>query len=199
MAYNAGIPLATDLISNSQAQILDNFNQLNVQFGEDHTAFNTGSGNGDGFHKKITFNVPLGSSPTPTGTASSLYTLSTPNQLTSVNYGQPYFANAERVGRVMPVFAAQTFIITGAGTVTDKHSYNASTVQTDAGFKVFTTTFATPATDAFYFFSITFLTANGASRVTVNTQAAATITYNFQNSASANVYPATVCVMAWNG
>jgi len=74
MTYNAGIPLATDLISNSQPQILANFDQLNTQFAVDHVAFNTGSGNGDGTHKKITFdNAPT--EPTPSGTISNIFPL----------------------------------------------------------------------------------------------------------------------------
>lgn len=74
MTYNPNIPQATDLISNSQAQILANFGQLNTQFGVDHQAFNTGSGNGDGTHKKITFdNAPT--EPTPAGTVSNIFPL----------------------------------------------------------------------------------------------------------------------------
>jgi hypothetical protein len=74
MTYNPNIPQATDLISNSQPQILANFNQLNVQFGVDHQAFNTGSGNGDGTHKQITFdNAPT--EPTPSGTISNIFPL----------------------------------------------------------------------------------------------------------------------------
>jgi hypothetical protein len=74
MTYNPNIPQATDLISNSQSQILANFNQLNVQFGVDHQAFNTGSGNGDGTHKQITFdNAPT--EPTPSGTISNIFPL----------------------------------------------------------------------------------------------------------------------------
>lgn len=57
MTYNAGIPNANDFISNSQQQIKDNFGQLNTQFGIDHVAFNTGSGNGTGLHKKVTLEV----------------------------------------------------------------------------------------------------------------------------------------------
>ena len=72
--YNPSIPMATDLISNSQSQILANFGQLNTQFGVDHIPFNTGSGNGDGTHKKITFdNAPT--EPTPTGTISNVFPL----------------------------------------------------------------------------------------------------------------------------
>lgn len=198
MPYNANIPLATDLISNSQSDIKTNFTQLNLQFAEDHTAFNTGSGDGDGFHKKITFNVPQGADPSPAGTASQLYTKSVQNQQTMVNYGQPFFKNAEALGLIKPVFAAQTYTI-AAGVVTDKHSYNASTVQTDALTKQFTTTFATPGTDAFYYFTINFVTANGASRVTVISQSANTLVYNFQDVGNHNVYPLKVSVMAWNG
>lgn len=62
MTYNPNIPVGTDNLSASQVQILDNFGQLNAQFGIDHTAFNTGSGNGDGFHKKVTF-VSQGADP----------------------------------------------------------------------------------------------------------------------------------------
>lgn len=72
MTYNPSIPQPTDLISTSQGQILANFGQLNSQFSTDHVAFNTGSGNGDGTHKKITFdNAPA--APTPTGTISNMY------------------------------------------------------------------------------------------------------------------------------
>lgn len=73
MTYNPSTPQSTDLISTSQGQILDNFSQLNVQFGVDHTAFNTGAGNGDGHHKQVTFNVGLVADPVVAGTASVVY------------------------------------------------------------------------------------------------------------------------------
>jgi len=38
MSYNASIPQATDLISQSQSQIQTNFSQANTAFGIDHTA-----------------------------------------------------------------------------------------------------------------------------------------------------------------
>lgn len=61
--YNPNIPQATDNLSNSQGDLLDNFGQLNTQFGVDHTAFNTGAANGDGFHKQVTLPTPLGGVP----------------------------------------------------------------------------------------------------------------------------------------
>jgi len=74
MTYNPSIPQPTDLISNSEAQLLANFGQLNTQFGVAHVAFNTGSGNGDCTHKKITFdNAPA--EPTPAGTVSNIFPL----------------------------------------------------------------------------------------------------------------------------
>lgn len=73
MTYNPNIPAASDNLSTSQAQMLTNFGQLSTQFGIDHSAFNTGSGNGDGTHKKITFNAPPSPIPTPGGTVSNVY------------------------------------------------------------------------------------------------------------------------------
>lgn len=73
MTYNPLIPQPTDLLSNSQPQILTNFGQLNTQFSVDHIGFNTGSSNGDGTHKKITFDNATSPTPTPSGTVSNLY------------------------------------------------------------------------------------------------------------------------------
>lgn len=72
MTYNPNIPQGTDNISVSQAQILGNFGQLNTQFAIDHTAFNTGSGNGDGFHKKVTLPGNV-TPPTPAANFCSIY------------------------------------------------------------------------------------------------------------------------------
>lgn len=70
--YNPNVPQGTDNLSVSQGQILGNFSQLNTQFAVDHVAFNTGSGNGNGHHKKVTFdNAPV--SPTLSGTQSAIY------------------------------------------------------------------------------------------------------------------------------
>ena len=55
MTFSPTIPQATDLISNSQADLLTNFGQLNTQYGADHDGFNTGSGNGSGMHDQVTF------------------------------------------------------------------------------------------------------------------------------------------------
>ncbi len=86
MTYNASIPQPTDLISNSQPQLLANFSQLNTQFGIDHTAFNTGSGNGDGFHKKVTLaNVSAPGTPVSPITVIFSKTVSTKQELHFIN------------------------------------------------------------------------------------------------------------------
>ncbi len=89
--YNPVIPQPGDLISNSQADILGNFTQLNAQYGIDHVAFNTGSGNGSGFHKQVTIPTPLGSDPTLTSNTGEFYT----KQVSAVTF--PFFANASTV------------------------------------------------------------------------------------------------------
>lgn len=72
MTFNPSIPQSTDLISVSQGQLLTNFTQLNTQFAVDHNAFNTASANGNGHHKKISFDNAIAPS-APTGTQSVLY------------------------------------------------------------------------------------------------------------------------------
>lgn len=52
MTYNPSIPQSTDLISQSQSQILTNFSQANTAFSVDHTAFDVVSNQGK--HKKVT-------------------------------------------------------------------------------------------------------------------------------------------------
>lgn len=73
MTYNNAIPQPTDLISQSQGQILDNFAQLNAQFGMDHDPFVTSGANGVGFHKKVFFKVPWPGPFTMSGTQALLY------------------------------------------------------------------------------------------------------------------------------
>jgi hypothetical protein len=100
--YNPSIPQPTDLLSVSQGQFLVNFGQLNTQFGIDHVSFNTGSANGDGHHKQVTFDVNP-SAPTLTGTMSCMYPISDTNSIQQMTWGNstittqmtgPYLLNA---------------------------------------------------------------------------------------------------------
>jgi hypothetical protein len=54
MTYDPNIPLAADLLSDSQADLLANFGQLNTQFGVNHVAFNDVSAD-KGKHKFVQF------------------------------------------------------------------------------------------------------------------------------------------------
>jgi hypothetical protein len=55
MVYLPNIPQPTDdPATQSQAQFLENFQQLDTQFGFDHIAFSAGADNGE--HVKVTFN-----------------------------------------------------------------------------------------------------------------------------------------------
>lgn len=87
MTFNPSIPLSTDLLSASQQPIEDNFTQLNTQFAVDHVAFNTGSANGNGHHKQVTFDAPP-TPPSPTGTISAIY----PKAVSAIQ--QLFFKNA---------------------------------------------------------------------------------------------------------
>lgn len=54
MTYDPNIPLAADLLSDSQADLLANFGQLNTQFGVNHVAFDDVSAD-KGKHKFVQF------------------------------------------------------------------------------------------------------------------------------------------------
>jgi hypothetical protein len=68
MTYQANIPLPTDLISNSQSDILNNFQAIGTTYPTDHVNFNA---SGAGFHQKVTFNAPIANpdQPSPIATA----------------------------------------------------------------------------------------------------------------------------------
>lgn len=63
MAYTSNIPQPTDLLSQSQPQILGNFQAIQTAFDIDHVSFNA---SGEGKHKKISLPVQ---SPAPTFSA----------------------------------------------------------------------------------------------------------------------------------
>jgi len=71
MTFNPAIPGATDLISQSQAQIQTNFSQADTAFGIDHTPFSTLANQGQ--HKQLTLIAPI-SNPNQAGNISSVYT-----------------------------------------------------------------------------------------------------------------------------
>jgi hypothetical protein len=81
MSYLPGIPLASDLPSQSQPQILQNFTQLNTQFGTEHNALDSAAH--DGKHKFVTLQQSAGV--VPAGTNSILA-----KALSPAPYNSPY-------------------------------------------------------------------------------------------------------------
>jgi len=65
MTFNPNIPQATDRPSDSQAQLLANFQQLNTIFDVDHVTFNASSNNGK--HNKSSYVVSGADPATPAG------------------------------------------------------------------------------------------------------------------------------------
>jgi|ERR1700754_1236816 len=63
--YNPNIPQPTDELSDSQGQILQNFNKADSSFGTDHYRFSDLTVN-NGFHQRVTF---PGNAPAPTPAA----------------------------------------------------------------------------------------------------------------------------------
>lgn len=71
MVYKNNIPQSTDKLSQSQPDLLGNFQELDASFGVDHTSFSVGTN--VGYHKQITFQDVLGADPNQTAPISSLY------------------------------------------------------------------------------------------------------------------------------
>ena len=125
MVYNPSIPQPTNLISSSQADLLENFNQLNTQFSEDHVALNSASDNGE--HTKVTYSNVLVADPNLAQPKGSLYT----KALTS-SKADLFFQNDNAgtdVRRVMTISAWVAFVpsaVNGNQTITQ--SENITTV-----------------------------------------------------------------------
>lgn len=72
MTYNPNIPQQGDDPTLSQVQLLNNFGQLNAQWGINHILLTAGANNGQ--HTKVFFNAPLGADPNLSQPQASLYT-----------------------------------------------------------------------------------------------------------------------------
>lgn len=110
MTYNANIPQATDLISQSQSQIQTNFSQANTAFGIDHTSFDTVADQGK--HKKSTYYEQL-ANPTTLINEVALYSKDSP----APSAGQTsLFLRQESNGNVIQMTAGNQNAKSGANT-----------------------------------------------------------------------------------
>lgn len=91
--YNNNTPLATDLISASQAVLNTNFAQLSLQFGVDHVPFNNSGINGNGHHKQVTIDTPI-ADPSTAGSVGTFYTKTVSGKV------QPIFINATKTAQL---------------------------------------------------------------------------------------------------
>jgi hypothetical protein len=90
VVYNPNIPLSTDLVSASQSPIQNNFFQADAQFGIDHSNFDTGGVNGNGFHKQVTLQAPVAAS--GSGTQAIIHSVNGANFFTGVPI--PFVSNS---------------------------------------------------------------------------------------------------------
>ncbi len=156
MTYNPSIPQPTNLISNSQSQLLANFGQLNTQFGVDHDKFNTGSGNGTGWHKQVTFIAPLSMDPTPASGQGIAYTK------TVSGAEQLFYINSEGATQQISGFpVVGAWVVFSGLSPSISASYNVSTVTYNAGTNKYTITFLTNFASANYCVSYTPVSASG--------------------------------------
>lgn len=108
MTYNPNIPLGTDIPSQSQAQFLTNFQQLNTVFDIDHIPFNDVTAANRGKHDKSTY-VELAVDPATAVNEVALYS----KEVTGIT---ELFIRAESAGAVTQVSTVPFTNVANAGT-----------------------------------------------------------------------------------
>lgn len=138
MTYNPSIPQATDNLSDSQQDLLDNFTALNNVYGTDHFAYDESGGNATK-HKRIV--LPKGvTDPTPASGNGAMWA-----EFNSADVNEWVFPYWRQDGNtknypLSPVRAAGMCTISGAGVLTAQQLFNCTIVRNATG--VFTVTFS---------------------------------------------------------
>jgi len=126
MTFNPNIPQASDLISQSQAQILTNFGQVNTIFDIDHVTFNNATAANRGKHDKSTY-VEQASDPVTSTNEVAVYSKDTGTQ-PDLFYRPESAGTAVRLtGGGLTAAAWVRFNVSGA-VITVLESYNVSSV-----------------------------------------------------------------------
>jgi hypothetical protein len=152
MTYQANVPQPNDLISNSQNDILNNFQAIGTTYPTDHVNFNAP---GTGFHQKVTFNAPLVTDPNLASPKATAYTKASSAANSDLYY--QYGALASDVVQLTGggITAAAYVRFAGATGVPDV-LYNATS--TRLGIGIYQITFTRPFFNANY---LPLLSANG--------------------------------------
>lgn len=118
MAYNDTIPQPSDVLSNSQVDILENFSQLNSQFGVDHSPFDPSGANGK--HAKVTL-PEIGGAPGSSANEGVYYTKAGPSET------EPWF-QTESSGFEYPLWMPVAYVYFTGSTGAIIKAYNVSSV-----------------------------------------------------------------------
>lgn len=110
MSYDPGIPQAGHTPAADQPQILQNFIQLNTQFGAEHNAFNSAAH--DGKHKCVT--LPVGTGIVPAGTDMVLS-----QALTAGGNAFLQYRSATKVYNIELGYTALSVVFNGTTTILD--------------------------------------------------------------------------------
>lgn len=97
MTFNPQIPQAGDRPSNSQAQLLTNFGQLNTLFNADHVAYNDATVANRGLHRKVTFITSV-ADPAHAFPKTQLYTKTSSNAVVNDRYNDLYYYEQNTTG-----------------------------------------------------------------------------------------------------
>lgn len=128
MPYLNNIPQPTDIPSNSQNDLLNNFSSLNTQFSVDHVPLISGSNNG--YHTKITFN-DVQSNPSLNSPQTELYTKASSNVTVNDRFNDLYYYQKNVTG------TTNVLQLTGGGiTAAAYGTFNGTTGALVAGYNI---------------------------------------------------------------
>lgn len=118
MVFKPNIPQANDILSDSQGDLLGNFQQLDTSFGIDHFPFSDQTAD-NGFHKKVTLPGNV-AAPTPGAGYGDIYAV------TTASITQPYWIRDAQatIYNMLPIKAFGSF--TGAGATINASNLTAS-------------------------------------------------------------------------
>lgn len=196
MTYNPSIPQANDIISQSQGQILTNFNQANTIFDVDHVTFDNATVANRGKHDKSTY-VELAADPVTAFNEVAVYSKDTGTQ-------PDVFVRLENNGTVERmtgggITAAAYCSFVGATGALQANSFNVTgVVRPFAG--QYTVTFTRPFTNANYVAVVSWTSPFGGGvndfrRLGNGGKAAGTYTLQFENPTNAFADPVQVDIV----
>lgn len=128
MTYTPDIPQSTDKPKNSQSQILNNFQQINTIFDENHITFNASNASERGYHDVVTFHNQS-ADPAVLANYGQLYQKNGPGNVKQLFWRQNSSSDFVNIISGCPIICGGRITVDGALNITfSARSFNVNTV-----------------------------------------------------------------------